>query len=96
MRHSIPVVPAPAPVMPTQINIDVMYIVVRGDGYCKVFQSLYDRDSVQRWESLASKNVDAAMLLIPIDLFTATRLGIVAFSELELPEAMQALIHMIK
>lgn len=95
MKYNIPIAPQPAPVMPAHIDIEVRYVVVRGDGLCKVFDTLYV-SGYPLWAKLAEQPMPVNTILIPIDLFTAVRLGLVTFEELDLPEALRATINMIK
>lgn len=95
MKYVLPIAPQPAPVMPAHIDLDVRYVVVRGDGQCRVFDTLY-ANSVSSWKLLAQQSMDFNTILVPLDMFTAVRLGLVTFEELELPEALRATISMIK
>lgn len=83
--------------MPTHISLDVRYIVIRGDGMCRIFDTLYSSKGLDTtWKALAYQILDPNTILIPMDMFTAVRLGLVSFDELQLPEALRATINMIK
>jgi len=102
MYFSATVTPPPAPVGATQVSFSVRYIVVRGDGFAKVLDSLYDTKST--WMAPGTHPLcggpggtsQVPEILIPLDLLTALRLGLVQEHELELPEGVKALFNMIK
>ena len=102
MYFTATVTPPPAPVAQTQITFTAKYLVVRGDGYSKLLDSLYDTTapwtapgSANLWGSPGGATITPE-IIIPLDLFTALRLGLVQESELELPEGVKALFNMIK
>jgi hypothetical protein len=96
MKYTIQVIPAPAPVLSTRIELDVRYVVIRGDGLCRVFDTLYATSDFPSWAQLQTQKLEVHTILIPLDMFTAVRLGLVTFDELQLPEALRATINMIK
>lgn len=92
------VTPAPAPVQPAHINFTTAYIVVRGDGMVKIFDNLLSM-STSMWCPLANQygpTLNHETILIPLDMFSAVRLGLVSVEELELPEGAKALLNIIK
>lgn len=97
--HTSQVLSAPRPVLPAHIAFSTAYVVVRGDGKVKVFDTLYGGE-YQVWDTLANKQganmFTADTILIPLDLLTATRLGLVSVEDLELPEGAKALLNIIK
>jgi hypothetical protein len=95
MIHSSYIQPQPQPVLPSKVDIEVKYVVVRGDGLVKVFNSLYG-GAESGWQALASVPNIATFVLVPLDMLTACKLGIVIPQELALPEHLLALINMIK
>lgn len=94
---------APAPVAPAHVSFTTAYIVVRGDGLVKIFDTLLAPGD-DLWSSLSTKYVQSAngrlldheTILIPLDIFSACRLGLVSMDELELPEGAKALLNIIK
>lgn len=98
MMVVIPIHEAPRPVYSNSVNVEVRYVVIRGNGDAKVFDTL-DSAGHDSWGPMFQKPPHVSSLptiTIPVDIFTATRLGLVNFNELELPEGMKALINMIK
>lgn len=95
MNHSIRVMPVPPP---TSVEFETCYVVVRGDGLCKIFHELSTRGPPQVWSKLADKYLsDYNMRIhIPVDILTAVYLGLIEFDELQLPEGTRALLNLIK
>lgn len=105
MKHHIAaVVPAPAPVQPSHINFTTAYVVVRNDGLVKIFDTLMSgADPKENWDALQNKymlgnsqRITHETILIPLDIFSAVRLGLVSMHELDLPEGAKALLNIIK
>lgn len=96
MNVTVPVTPPVAPVLPYQIEVMYKYIVVRGDGCSKIFESMWGGgDSI--WHKRGHVPFDTSkVILIPMDIVTALALGLVQTSELELPEHLKAFVNMIK
>jgi hypothetical protein len=104
MKLSLPIVPPPVPVYVPNVEVEVNYVVVRGDGQCKIFGSL-NQPSYSPWNYLghqvSASNGSALhftpnLILIPLDLVTAHRLGLVCFEEMMLPEAARAFLSLIQ
>lgn len=102
MFFTATVTPPPAPVAQTQITFFVRFLLVRGDGYAKVLESLHDTKapwnppgSIAIGGSPGGGNITPE-IVIPLDLLTALRLGLIQESELALPEGVKALFNMIK
>lgn len=109
MRAIANVTPPPAPVGTTHIEFEYRYFVVRGDGATKVFDSLWERVDPTKppkpWTPAGHMGFhptnssgfgNLPVIDIPIDMFTALRLGLIEFNELELPEGFRALLNIIK
>ena len=102
MYFNAVVTPPPAPVSSTQITFGVRYLIVRGDGYTKLCDSLYDAKAL--WQQPGSicltgspgGSCSTPEIIIPLDLLSALRLGLIQESELALPEGAKALLNMIK
>lgn len=102
MFFAATVTPPPAPVAQTQINFSVRFLLVRGDGHAKLLESLYDIKAA--WLPPGSVALSGSPgggntmpeIIIPLDLLTALRLGLIQESELALPEGVKALFNMIK
>src|SRR4051812_47464295 len=94
--------PPPAPVAPTRVTFSVRYLLVRGDGHTKLLDSLLDTKT--EWQAPGFNSITgspggggvAPEIVIPLDLLTALRLGLIQESELALPEGVKALFNMIK
>lgn len=97
MNLTVPVAPPPPPVLPFKIEIEYKYVVIRGNGDNKVFPSLYGGGG-SSWNQRGNyPDVNLTeTILIPIDMLTAVSLGMVTFSELELPDHFKAFVNMIK
>lgn len=96
--HTVTVIQSPAPVLPAHIEVSTAYIVIRGDGMTKVFDTLHGGD-YSMWQTLSMQygpKLKPDTILIPLDMFSAVRLGLVTVDELELPEGAKALINIIK
>lgn len=96
--HASPVISAPAPVLPAHIAFSTAYVVVRGDGKVKIFDTL-NGNGYCLWQEISQQygaNLSHDTILIPLDMFTAVRLGLVTVEELELPEGAKALLNIIK
>lgn len=90
---------APAPVLPAHVSFTSAYVVVRGDGMVKIFDSLNGVSSYNMWGPLSQQygpNLNSDTILIPLDMFSAVRLGLVTVDELQLPEGAKALLNIIK
>lgn len=103
------VTPPPAPVGQMKILLEQRYFVIRGDGHIAWFSSLHDKASGSAsriWNppgqapfhanSMSTNEYQSPSIDIPLDMFTAMRLGLVTFEELLLPEGFKALLNLIK
>lgn len=100
MRHHVSQVQqAPAPVLPAHVSFSSAYVVVRGDGKVKIFDTLHGPSPMYAWQELSMQygaNLNSDTILIPLDMFSAVRLGLVTVEELQLPEGAKALLNIIK
>lgn len=99
MYFSPKVVPPPQPVVTEHVGFSVMYLIVRGDGHTKMLESLTDIKApwvAPGGTTINGTQADCPQITIPLDLFTALRLGLIQEHELSLPEGVQALFNMIK
>lgn len=95
MMLKCPVPAPPVPVFQSDVMIDVKYMVVRGNGEVKLFDTLHDTVNASPWQLIGSFWYDRdRTLLVPLDLLTAHRLGLVSFEDMMLPEAAQAFVHL--
>lgn len=96
MMLNVPVLPPPQPVLPFKINVEYKYIVVRGDGSAKIFDTVWGGGD-GAWHPRQHLPFDTNTTIpIPMDLITALMLGLVQPHELELPEHLKAFVNMIK
>lgn len=82
---------------PVSLELEVRYMVTRADGACKQFEALTPEDKrspIYTW-GFGNQHAGGNLVLVPVDPWTAIKLGMVTFEELQLPEGARALINMI-
>lgn len=78
---------------PIQLELEVRYLVTRADGASKSFNSLTSEKNECTW-GYGNQHASGNQVLITVDPWTAIKLGMVTFEELQLPESARALINM--
>lgn len=84
-------------IQPLPESIQVKYLVLRGNGDAKLFDSLHPNlAATDLWEPTPNKRLDSNCVMIPLDVFTALQLRLVTFEELLLPSGAEALFRLIR
>lgn len=82
---------------PSPLELSVLYVVVREDGSSKRFMSMArpGRDDPYSWGP-GNHHASSGEVLVPVDPWTAVKLFMCTFEELQLPEGARALLNIIK
>lgn len=96
MKITTPIEPTPTPVLPSKVDIEYKYVVVRGDGKMRFFESLYGGGDGCWYDRGYSPASFSNTIYVPMDMVTALMLKLIQPHELELPEHLKAFVNMIK
>jgi len=82
---------------PQPLEVRVMYVVLRNDGYAKRFDTIGKplKDDSSYWQA-GNHYPNPGEVLIPVDPWTAIKTHMCTFEELQLPEGARALLNIIK